>query len=397
MPVIGSMDTTNRRIQLAAGVRSYHPVDDIYQEVRALRRTDETLRAFAVPVTAAGHVPKGGGKFTPRYIVLHGGWRIVPEDVSHTLDVTGEQLTEEGGSGGDCLDLSTLSATSKVVVQYAPSEAEVIEVSTGGGADWSAGERAQILSALDATVSSRAESGAAMALTSAERTSVAGVVNATLEAGRLDAAVSSRATAGDPMALTAAERTATAGVVNSTLEAGRLDAAVSSRAAPGDAMALTSAERDATADAVWDEPSAGHVVAGSVGERQARLDTAVSSRSTAGDAMALTAAERSSVASVVNTTLEANNLDAAVSSRAIPGDAMALTSAERSTIAAAIQASGALSDSQAEQLITLYELAGLDPTKPLVVTETSRRVPADGTSIDQTITKTSGTATVQRQ
>lgn len=45
----------------------------------------------------------------------------------------------------------------------------------------------------------------------------------------------------------------------------------------------------------------------------------------------------------------------------------------------------------------LYKLAGLDPAKPLVVTTTSRKVPADGTDIDQTIDDTAGTITVTRQ
>jgi len=47
-------------------------------------------------------------------------------------------------------------------------------------------------------------------------------------------------------------------------------------------------------------------------------------------------------------------------------------------------------------LVELYRLAGLDPTKPLVVTTTSRKVPADGTDIEQTIVDVSGTVTVQR-
>lgn len=132
MPVIGSLDPATKRIYLATGVITYHPVDDIYQEIRALRRTDESLRKYEVMVTAAGNVPKGGGKFTPRYIVMQNGWRIVPEDVSHVLDITGEQLTAEGGSGSACMDLTPLSSTSKVVINYAPPAAEVIQVDTGG-------------------------------------------------------------------------------------------------------------------------------------------------------------------------------------------------------------------------------------------------------------------------
>lgn len=50
-------------------------------------------------------------------------------------------------------------------------------------------------------------------------------------------------------------------------------------------------------------------------------------------------------------------------------------------------------------LLELFRLAGLDPTKPLVVTSSSRKVPADGTDIHQTVAEStpSGTVTVTRQ
>lgn len=96
-----------------------------------MRRTNDSLRGFPTPITAAGNVAKGGGKFTPRYAVLNDGWRIVPEDVSHTLSVTGEQLTDDGGSGPACLDLTGLSLTSRIAVEYEPPAAEVIQVPVG--------------------------------------------------------------------------------------------------------------------------------------------------------------------------------------------------------------------------------------------------------------------------
>jgi hypothetical protein len=172
VPVIDHLDLATKLIFLAAGVRAYHPVDDLYREVRALRRTDETLRVFPIPLVASGNVAKGGGKFTPRLVTFRNGWRVVPEDTSHVLNVTGEQITDDGQSGPACFDMTPLSATSKVIVQYEPPAAEVIVVETGGGSgetDWTAQERAQILAALDASISSRAAAGAAMALTSNER------------------------------------------------------------------------------------------------------------------------------------------------------------------------------------------------------------------------------------
>ena len=133
MPVIGSVDPAAKRIYLATGVRSYHPVDDLYRELRALRRTDEALRPFDMPLIASGNVPKGGGKFTPRLVTFRDGWKVVPEDVSHTLNVTGEQITDDGQSGPAALDFAPLAATSKVVVQYEPPAAEIIEREIGSG------------------------------------------------------------------------------------------------------------------------------------------------------------------------------------------------------------------------------------------------------------------------
>lgn len=60
-------------------------------------------------------------------------------------------------------------------------------------------------------------------------------------------------------------------------------------------------------------------------------------------------------------------------------------------------AAGGLTTDQADQLLRLYQIMGLDPTKPLVVTATARKVPSDGSEIDQTLVEApSGTVTVTR-
>lgn len=69
-----------------------------------------------------------------------------------------------------------------------------------------------------------------------------------------------------------------------------------------------------------------------------------------------------------------DNLDATVSSRTSQG----------------------LTDNQATMLLELYNIMGLDPTKPLIVSTTQRRV-SDGSDIEQTIsTAGDGTVTVTR-
>jgi len=71
-----------------------------------------------------------------------------------------------------------------------------------------------------------------------------------------------------------------------------------------------------------------------------------------------------------------DNLDVAVSTRSIPADG--------------------LTSDQTTMLLEMYRLLGLDPTKPLVVTPTTRKVPANGADISQTITEVGSDVTVQR-
>lgn len=126
-PTIDHLDLATKHIYLLTDCREYHPVDDIYREIRNLRRTNESLRVFDIPVKAFGAVPKGGGKFTPRYVVFYDGWTIVPEDISHSLYISGEQLTSGGESGPACLDLTVLSSGVNLIVHYEPPSAELIK------------------------------------------------------------------------------------------------------------------------------------------------------------------------------------------------------------------------------------------------------------------------------
>lgn len=135
MPVIDHIDGAARRIYLHAdtvGV-DLHPMD-VYQEMRALRQNDESLRKFDVFLKAYGHVEKGGGKFTERYVVEVGGTRIVPFDTDQVLNVVGTIITDDGQEGVGCFDRSLLTQTTQVDINYVPPQVEIIEVATGAGA-----------------------------------------------------------------------------------------------------------------------------------------------------------------------------------------------------------------------------------------------------------------------
>ena len=124
--VIHRVDVPSKRIFLKIGVRTYHPVTDIYREMRFIRRTDVSLRKIDMPVLAEGNLPKGGGKFTPRYAIFRNGWRIVPADETHTLYISGEQITDDGQSGPAIIDTTPLSTGTNVTLHYEPPSSELV-------------------------------------------------------------------------------------------------------------------------------------------------------------------------------------------------------------------------------------------------------------------------------
>jgi len=134
MTIIASIDGTvsPRLIYLHSDTvgTSIHPLE-IYQEMRALRRTDESLRKFDLFMTMEGNISKGGGKFTERYAILK-NTRIVPYDTSHVLIITGTLITDDGFEGIFAFDKAPLSPTTSVDIAYIPPQVEVIEVATGG-------------------------------------------------------------------------------------------------------------------------------------------------------------------------------------------------------------------------------------------------------------------------
>lgn len=134
MTIVASIDAGARRIYLHADTvgSSFHPID-MYKEVRTLRRLDESLRKYDNFMKASGNDPKGGGKFTERYVTLLLGTRIVPFDTSHELTVVGTVITDDGQEGISTFDRSPLTIGSEVAINYVPPQVEVIEVSVGSG------------------------------------------------------------------------------------------------------------------------------------------------------------------------------------------------------------------------------------------------------------------------
>lgn len=131
-PVIDYINPTTRRIYLLSGVTEYHPLDDIYAEVRNLRRTDESLRQFFMYIHGGGNIPKNvsGTLRTARYAIFQDCKIVVSEDTY----VSGEQLyaDENGdvvGKGPDCVDHAL--SPEDAYLDYEPPGSEVIVSGSG--------------------------------------------------------------------------------------------------------------------------------------------------------------------------------------------------------------------------------------------------------------------------
>ena len=129
-PVINSYNGEIRRLYLKQGIERFHWIEDIYREYINKRATDEDFQKWAPFMKASGNEPKGGGKYTPRYITLLEGTRIVPYDENILIAVTGEAITDNADVDPDPFDTSTRTQPLKLYIT--PPAAELV---LGGGAD----------------------------------------------------------------------------------------------------------------------------------------------------------------------------------------------------------------------------------------------------------------------
>lgn len=140
-PVIDHWDGVTRRIYLKSGITSFHWIEDIYKEYRNWRRVDESSRKWLPFMRAAGNDPKGGSKFTPRYITLLDGARVIPYDENILIEVKGEAITDNANVDPDPFDTSTRTQPLKLYItppasELVRAEAEIAAVnrmSFGGG------------------------------------------------------------------------------------------------------------------------------------------------------------------------------------------------------------------------------------------------------------------------
>lgn len=152
MSTVASVDYIAKRIYLSAATVGV-PLDtmDVYRDVRALRVVNEAHRAFRPMIVAGGNIQKTATTFTQPYVQLLYGCAIVPFNAPHTLLVTRETFSDDGRSGLQCFDRSTVSA--EVDIDFSVDKVEVrIVFADGGSAAPSAVEVAnEVLARLLAT------------------------------------------------------------------------------------------------------------------------------------------------------------------------------------------------------------------------------------------------------
>ncbi len=158
MPLVATVDYPNKRIYLSAQTADTDlDTLDVYREVRALRRTTAAHRNYRPMIVGGGNLEKiAGVSYTPAYVQLLYGCRIVPYNSSHTIRLIRDTFSDDGVSGRGCFDRTLLSPTVMVNIDVDFPEIEIRTVSTSGvvgpSADSiAAATAAAILAALQAT------------------------------------------------------------------------------------------------------------------------------------------------------------------------------------------------------------------------------------------------------
>jgi len=112
---------------VSGGVLTFHPTIDLYSAYKTLRAADESIRPYNPFLRADGNLPKGAGKYTPRFTMLLEGTKVVIPANATTVNVTGELLTDDGSTP---FDMSLIAGP--CTVNYQPAEAEIIKVTASG-------------------------------------------------------------------------------------------------------------------------------------------------------------------------------------------------------------------------------------------------------------------------
>jgi hypothetical protein len=135
MAIVQSVDYVNKRIYLSASTMNV-ALDtlDVYREVRELRRITDSHQCYLPMVVAGGNLEKiPGVSYTPAYVQLLYGCRIIPYNSSHTLKLVRDTFTDDGVAGRDVFNRALLTPGVVVDIDVDVPELEIRQVNISGG------------------------------------------------------------------------------------------------------------------------------------------------------------------------------------------------------------------------------------------------------------------------
>jgi hypothetical protein len=225
------VDTVAKLFIAKPGITSFDVKIDLYSDAKEHWLAGGAVFGFDFPIRVIGGDSVGGGKFAGDIYFLRDGWKLRPQEADHTLLIEGNLFLDEGETGdllvptlGDFTviaigERSNLVLSVNTAGTIAPTQQEIRDaMALATGATVNAGSvdaklngiqadtddiQASLAARLDVPVSSRADK--------ANYTAARAALLDTLIL--LDAPVSSRTVPGDMMALTPAERTSLANAI----------------------------------------------------------------------------------------------------------------------------------------------------------------------------------------
>ena len=89
-------DTANKLFILNTGVTSLDAKTEFYSWVKSDWKTNPSLTKFRFPIESIGGQSIGAGQTVSPYYQLKYGWKLRPQEASHTLTVLGNVITDDG-------------------------------------------------------------------------------------------------------------------------------------------------------------------------------------------------------------------------------------------------------------------------------------------------------------
>lgn len=123
-------DGINRIIQLTPGTTALD-VKDLYSKWKEWFRTGGSSYGQAFNVVGGEPVDEGAGIYITSYFYLLNGWKVRPQEYSHTLSVTNGILLTSDGSDPF---IQTQGYYNVMIKSTVPIKSETINIGGGGGA-----------------------------------------------------------------------------------------------------------------------------------------------------------------------------------------------------------------------------------------------------------------------